>query len=43
MLDGEREDDGVIITTVFDGITEKTYVILLDAITFTVRVHQILR
>jgi len=33
--DGEREDDGVIITTVFDGITEKTYVILLDAITFT--------
>ena len=34
--DGESEDDGVVITTVFDGVTKKSFVLLLDAITFTV-------
>jgi len=33
--DGESEDDGVVITTVFDGVTKKSFVLLLDAITFT--------
>ena len=32
--DGVEEDDGVLITLVFDGVRERSYVMLLDGQTF---------
>ena len=32
--DGVMEDDGVLITLVFDGVREQSYVMLLDGTTF---------
>ena len=32
--EGEAEDDGVIISLVFDGVREQSYVLLLDGRTF---------
>ena len=31
----KSEDDGVLITIVFDGEKEKSYILLMDAITFS--------
>ena len=33
--EGEEEDDGILMTVVFDGVREQSYVLLLDGRTFT--------
>ena len=33
--EGEEEDDGLLVTVVFDGAREQSYVLLLDGKTFT--------
>ena len=32
--DGVQEDDGVLLTIVFDGETQQSYILVLDGITF---------
>merc|ERR1719277_1125364 len=33
--EGSTEDDGILVTIVFDGTVEQSYLLILDAVTFT--------
>ena len=33
--ENKSEDDGVVVVTVFDGVQQKSYLLLLDGETFT--------
>ncbi len=39
MLEGKDEDDGIVLSIVYDGTFKKSYILLLDGKTFDVSVY----